>query len=50
MSQSKLKSGRLRAGDITYGKNKTSIIDLYSVDPACASRSRTVKWSLRILC
>src|SRR6218665_1953756 len=28
MSQFKLKSGRLRAGDVTYGKNKTSIMGI----------------------
>src|SRR6218665_3129289 len=28
MSQSKLNSGRLRAGDVTYGKNKTSIMGI----------------------
>jgi len=29
MNQSKLKSGRLRAGDVTYGKNKTSIMGIW---------------------
>src|SRR6218665_1050667 len=29
MNQSKLKTGRLRAGDVTYGKNKTSIMGIW---------------------
>jgi len=31
MRQSKLKSGRLRADDVTYGKNKISIMGIISL-------------------